>query len=77
MTDFYLMDLERTLQSGTPCFWKGNKFGYTYKIEFAGIFPKKVAEQIVNSDRDNKTISIPLTLVKQILGEELKQHEGF
>jgi hypothetical protein len=74
--DYYLMDLERTLHSGTPCYWKGNKHGYTYKLEFAGIFPKEVAETIAKNDRDNSTILIPLNLVIKILGKDLKQHEG-
>lgn len=76
MTECFLMDLERTLQSGTPCFWKGNRHGYTYKIEFAGIFPREVAEEIVKNDRDNTTILIPLFLIQKILGKDLKQHEG-
>jgi hypothetical protein len=70
------MDLERTLSSGTPAFWKSNKYGYTYKIEFAGIFPYEVAAQIIENDRDNSTIMIPLKLAQKILGKDLKQHEG-
>lgn len=76
MSDCFLMDLERTLQSGTPCFWKGNKYGYTYKLEFAGIFPAEIATKLAMSDFDNKTIVIPLSLVQSILGKDLKQHEG-
>jgi hypothetical protein len=45
--DYFLMDLERTLTSGVPCYWKANRYGYTYNIEHAGIFPKAVAEEIV------------------------------
>lgn len=76
MSDCFLMDLERTLSTGTPAFWKGNKHGYTYKIEFAGIFPYEVAAKIVENDRDNSTIMIPIKLVQKIFGKDLKQHEG-
>lgn len=75
--DFILLDLERTLSNSVPAFWKGNKHGYTYKVEFAGIFPKEIAEQIVNSDRDKTTIAIPLDVVQKIMVKDLKQHEGY
>lgn len=64
---FILMDLERTLTSYVPCFWKQNRFGYTYKYEQAGIFSKELAEEIVKNDLDNKTVMISVELVKQIL----------
>lgn len=67
--DFFLMDLERTLQSGAPCFWKQSKHGYTYKIEHAGIFPEHIAQEIVKHDRDKMTVAIPAHVVQKILGE--------
>jgi len=73
---FFLMDLERTLGSGCPCFWKWNRYGYTYKIEHAGLFSREAAEEIVKNDRDNKTIMISLELVEKTLVLDLKQHEG-
>lgn len=76
MSDCYLMDLERTLANGLPAFWKGNRHGYTYKIEFAGLFPYEVAAKIVENDRDNTTIMIPLKIVQKVLGKDLKQYEG-
>jgi hypothetical protein len=72
---YFLMDLERTLQSGIPCFWKGNKFGYTYNLKFAGLFPEGIAEEIVKNDHDRKTVKIPLDLVKDVLGGEFT-HES-
>ena len=74
--DYFLMDLERTLTSGVPCFWKGNKHGYTYNIEHAGIFPKDVAEDIVKRDLDKRTVPISLHTVFDILGKDMKAHEG-
>lgn len=66
MDGFYLMDLERTLLSYVPCFWTQNRFGYTYKIERAGIFSRELAEEIVKHDLDDKTVMISEKLVHQI-----------
>jgi hypothetical protein len=77
MTDqYYIMDLERTLTSGVPCFWKGNKHGYTYNLQHAGIYPKELAESIAESDRDKRTVLISLQTVFDILGKDMKAHEG-
>jgi hypothetical protein len=73
---YFLMDLERTLTSGCPCYWKGNRYGYTYRIDQAGIFNKDMAEEIVKHDHDEKTIMISLDLVEKTLALDLKQHEG-
>ena len=62
---YFLMDLERTLSSNVPCFWLGNKHGYTYRIEEAGLFPKHLAEEIVKSDLDKKTVMIHSSLVEK------------
>jgi hypothetical protein len=70
------MDLERTISNGLPAFWKGNRYGYTYKIEFAGMFSHEQAQQIVSHDLDNTTVMIHVDTVHRILGKDLKQHEG-
>lgn len=62
---YFLMDLERTLTSNVPCFWLGNKHGYTYKIVEAGLFPKHLAEEIVKSDLDNKTVMVDSRLIEK------------
>jgi hypothetical protein len=62
---YFLMDLERTLTSNVPCFWLGNKRGYTYKIAEAGLFPKELAAKIVKSDLDNATIMVDLKIVQK------------
>jgi hypothetical protein len=62
---YFLMDLERTLQQEMPCFWLGNKHGYTYSLKEAGLFPKDLAEKIVKADRDNSTIMIDSKLVQK------------
>lgn len=73
---YFLMDLERTIMSGVPCFWKITKHGYTYQLEYAGLFPKDYAEEIVKQDRDKKTVMISFDLIQKILGKDLKMHES-
>jgi len=60
------MDLERTLISGTPCFWKGNKHGYTYEVDHAGVFTEDIALETVRNDLDKRTVLVPLRLIKRI-----------
>lgn len=72
---YYLLDLERTLTSYVPCFWKQNRYGYTYKIEQAGIFSKELAEEIVKHDLNNRTVMISEQLVKQIMVADLDASE--
>lgn len=68
---YYLMDLERTLISGIPCYWKGNKYGYTYNIKFAGLFNEDLADEIIKNDLDLKTVKISHDVALKILGEEI------
>lgn len=70
------MDLERTIASGIPYYWKGNRHGYTPNIQFAGLFAQEFAEKIARQDFDNLTILIRQDSVSKILGKDLKQHEG-
>jgi len=70
---YYLMDLERTLENGIPCFWKKNRHGYAYTIEEAGLFSKELAEQIIKSDLDNRTIKIHINTVAEILSFEYER----
>lgn len=76
MESYLLMDLERTLETGAPCFWKGNKFGYTYKFEYAGIFSKELAEEIAKNDLDQKTVLVPLVLIHKILEKDFSANES-
>lgn len=73
---YYLMDLERTLTSGVPCYWKGNRHGYTYSLQHAGIFPEELAAEIVKHDLNKRTVQISLQTVFEILGKDMKEHEG-
>jgi hypothetical protein len=63
MNRYFLMDLERTLAMGVPCYWKGNRHGYTYDITLAGIFSEDIAEEIAKNDYDRRTVLVPLKLV--------------
>jgi hypothetical protein len=73
---FYLMDLERTIATNLPVFWKQNKHGYTKSLQHAGIFSEKEAEAIVQNDFDKATVKIHQDLIFKILGKDFKQHEG-
>jgi len=66
------MDLERTLASGVPAFWKGNKHGYTYNIHEAGLFNEAEAEKIVKEDFDKRTVQISLKTVESILSIKVR-----
>jgi hypothetical protein len=73
---FYLLDLERTISNNVPYFWNGNRHGYTNNLRFAGLFSEWTAQQIVKGDYDNRTIMISQRVVSDILGKDMKQHEG-
>lgn len=64
---FYLLDLERTLLTGVPCFWKGNRHGYTYSITEAGVFSKDFAEKLCKQDIDERTVMISERAVQKVL----------
>lgn len=77
MAKYYLLDLERTIAYEKPFYWKGNKHGYTRSLEQAGLFPKEIAQQIVDHDDiDRTTVMISQTQMVRILGKEIKPHEG-
>lgn len=63
MNQYFLMDLERTIAMGVPCYWKRNKHGYTYEITQAGIFFKDEAYEIVKADYDQRTVLVPYSLI--------------
>lgn len=73
---YFLMDLERTLSSGVPCYWKAGKHGYTYQIEFAGIYNEAKANEIVKHDLDETTVKVPVKFALKLLGKDIKAHEG-
>ncbi|MGG0552587.1 hypothetical protein ABEY55_08360 [Priestia aryabhattai] len=62
----YLMDLERSIASGKIHYWKANKQGYMTNIQQAGLYSPEIAEQIVNSDYDKRTVMIDEAVVKKI-----------
>lgn len=69
--EFYLLDLERTIGMGKPFFWKRSKHGYTHILQMAGIFSRKEAEKIAQSDLDKLTILIDKKIVQRIFGKDL------
>ena len=72
---YYLLDLERTLENGIPVFWKKSRHGYSYSIEDAGLFPRELAEKIVKSDLNNRTIMIHIKTIAEILNNEYQKYE--
>lgn len=73
--EYMLLDLERTIKNGVPAYWKGNKHGYTYNLEFAGIFREEIAKEIVKHDMDGATVAVPMKLINDIL-LGMKPYEG-
>jgi hypothetical protein len=76
MEQFLLMDLERTIGTGAACFWKANRYGYTYEVDYAGIFSKELAEEIVKNDLDQKTVLVPLNLIRELDFRGIRSNEG-
>ena len=70
--DFILMDLERTLGSGVPAYWKSNKRGYSYNIHEAGLYSEEEAKKMVKEDIDKRTVQISLKTVEDILSIKLR-----
>ena len=70
--EYILMDLERTLGSGVPAYWKSNKRGYSYNIHEAGLYSDEEAEKIVKADFDKRTVKISLKTVEDILSIKLR-----
>ena len=64
---YYLMDLERTILSGCPCFWKAGKRGYTYSITGAGEYSEIEAVNIVKDDFDNLTLKIKVIAIDNLI----------
>jgi hypothetical protein len=73
---YLLMDLERTIGTNIPVYWKPNKRGYTKILEQAGLYTSKEASAIVESDFDNTTVKIHKDIFIKILGEDFKNNEG-
>jgi len=63
------MDLERTLVSGIPCYWKENKYGYTYNLKYAGLFNEDLTNEIVKNDLDERTVKVSQKVAVKYLGD--------
>lgn len=61
------MDLERTIGSGRTYYWKAHKRGYTTDLNEAGLYSEITANEIVESDFDNRTIMISEKVVEKIV----------
>lgn len=64
---YYLIDLERSVQTSALFFWKANKRGYTLNRQEAGLYGKKEALELVLTDRDERTACISTKAVEKIL----------
>jgi hypothetical protein len=63
---YYLLDLERTILTGCPYYWKPNKRGYTHRITEAGEYTAEEASYIVRSDHDKRTVILDAGAVKML-----------
>lgn len=66
-TNYYLIDLERTIGSGLVHYWKANRHGYTRDIQEAGLFDEPVAARLVEGDFDKRTVMVSEETVKGII----------
>ena len=64
---YYLIDLERSMRTGSIYYWKPNKFGYTTDLREAGLYDEKEAKDIVDDDIDKRTVLVSELTVKNIL----------
>ena len=48
-------------------YWKSHSGGYTTKISDAGLYSENIADQIVESDFDKRTIKVNKNIVDRIL----------
>lgn len=62
---FLLMDLQRTIEAGTICYYRQNRYEVTYSTVFAGIFERELAEEICKHDLHHNIVKIPLQILKQ------------
>lgn len=68
---YYLLDLERSITSGIVTYWNPAKRGYTTDIKEAGRYTKEQAEEIVESDFDNRTL-----MFHESVAERLKERHN-
>lgn len=68
---YYLIDLERSILSGSLSFWKPNRRGYSYKIVEAGKYSEIEANEIISQDFDNHTIKVLTKAVDKLIEETI------
>lgn len=59
---FYVLDIERTIATGKPTYWRKSQYGYTDNIEEAGQFEYENALALATNDVEMKTALIPVDL---------------
>ncbi|MGG1571560.1 hypothetical protein [Fictibacillus sp. NRS-1165] len=64
-----LIDLERSILNGITTYWKGNRHGYTNRIDEAGIFSDQEADKEVSSDFDKRTVAVDQKVVDRLLNK--------
>lgn len=70
--DYFLLDLERTLLSGVPSYWRSNRRGYTYNIHEAGIYKEAEASRIAEADFNKRTLLVSCKTAEDILSIKVK-----
>ncbi|AIY85234.1 hypothetical protein U729_3174 (plasmid) [Clostridium baratii str. Sullivan] len=56
---YLIVDLDRTIATGTVHYWKQNLHGYTTAKEEAGTFLFEIANRLAVNDIERKTCIVP------------------
>lgn len=66
----YLIDLERSLQTGIVHYWKPFNLGYTTNFKDAGTYPESIAKKMQESDVNKTTIAILESVAYKVINHE-------
>lgn len=64
---YYLIDLERSVQSKMVFYWRPNRQGYTTDLENAGVYKERDSEELVDTDINKTTIRVSKETINSIL----------
>ena len=64
--EYFLLNVEKTIGHGIPIYWKKNRLAYTADLKEAGLFPKDIAEMMVDSDVNKWTVKISQQQLEKI-----------
>jgi len=65
------MDLERSVTSRRTTYWKPHRRGYTQDIKEAGLYSEVEANELVDTDRDKRTVKIEKEVVDKLVSDDI------